>query len=189
MSDPPGARGAFKGFAADHPRAKGLALAIGGFLANFGSLELMSRAWLSALTADDVLRDAVAALRLGQRLQVIEKLITAGRVPAAFSPEANDVWSKVRKLSELRNQLAHNPVALVWEGPDQSGDPDYIGVADDRKSVKRPDGVPSLITEEELKRAQDEAVTLVRKLDDLAQRIERAGDWPAHPSPRPPSTA
>jgi hypothetical protein len=181
-------RGGFRGAELNPAHTVPLAHAIGGFLVNFGSIELSADAWIHALATDSIAAEELHKLNLGKKLHAIQRFLDAGRLPAAFADDARRAWKDVARLSELRNQVAHNPVFFGWRGEKQEGPPDFSGVPDRRKGIKREGPTPGLIPLSEIQAAQNESATLAQQLLSLADRVSAADAWPPEdPMPRKPS--
>ncbi len=164
--------GGFKGYEKDPPHSAHLAHIIGGFLVNFGGLELAAGAWLRALTTDEVAAIALNNLPLKQKILVICSLLDAGRIPQPHCLEVKKLWLEVDRLREIRNQVAHNPVVFGWHGEEHDGPPDFAGVLDRRKGSKANKPNPGLISSQNLAIVLDQAANLAQSLFELAEKLE-----------------
>lgn len=88
-----------------------LANALGRFILNFGALEFQSYVWLSAIMPGG-LSALVGEMSLADRMNRIRKEIKSRTMPRSLRDEMTDAWDEVRRLSELRNIVAHGP--LIW---------------------------------------------------------------------------
>jgi hypothetical protein len=182
-SDAP--RGSFRGPALNPKHTRRLANAIGGFLVNFGAIEMQADAWLHSLATDSLAAEELHRLPLSKRLHAIQRFIDEERLPSSLATEALVLWKSALPLVELRNQVAHNPVLFGWHGDERDGPPDFAGIIDKRKGVRRSGPTPGLIPLTEIEAAQDATAALAQKLFDLVERISAADAWPPEdPMPR-----
>jgi hypothetical protein len=181
----------FRGFELNPAPTKPLADAIGGFLVNFGVLEMQADAWLHSLSTDSLAAEELHKLNLSRRLQAVLRFLDVGRLAESISARPRMLWREALMLAELRNQVAHNPIVFGWRGEDHSKPPDFMGVVDKRKNVKRPPNSPNIITLSELTAAQNRSAEIAQELLSIAESIDKSGDWPPDdPMPRkdrPPS--
>jgi len=49
-------------------------------------------------------------------------------MPPQLKLKIRSACKKIKKLSELRNAVAHNPLVFKWHGPQESGHPDFMGI-------------------------------------------------------------
>lgn len=182
-------RRSFRGPELNPQHTRRLANAIGGFLVNFGAIEMQADAWLHSLATDSLAAEELHRLPLGKRLHVIQRFIEEERLPSSLAAEALVLWKSALSLVELRNQVAHNPVFFGWHGDERDAPPDFAGVVDKRKGARRNDPTPGLIPLAEIEAAQNETAALAQKLFDLVNRIGAADAWPPEdpvPRKRPP---
>lgn len=170
--------GGFRGYEKDPSHSSHLATIIGGFLVNFGSLELAAGAWLRALTTDEVAASALNNLPLKQKIQVIYSLLDAERIPQPHCSEVKKLWQQVDRLREIRNQVAHNPVLFGWHGQERDAPPDFAGVLDRRKGSKANKPKPGLISGRDIANSQDQAANLAQKLYEIAEKLQSIGLLP-----------
>jgi hypothetical protein len=155
---------------------------------NFGGIELHVDSWIHALATDSVAAEEIHRLSLSKKLHAIQRFIDAGRLPREFADEAREAWKDVGRLSEIRNQVAHNPVFFGWHGDERDDSADFAGVRDRRKGVKREGPMRGLIPLSEVQAAQNESAAIAQQLFTLAERIGAADGWPPEdPMPRTPS--
>jgi len=164
----------FAGFKINPEATKQIAVAVGGFLVNFGALEMIANGWVARLSHDGVLVAEIQRLPFWRRVKIIHRLMQAGRIPAEFQAEAQTAWKEAEQLAEIRNQIAHNPTVFGWHGPERPAPPDYAGVLDTRKHARQTARTPGLITLAELAHAQNAAGALAQRLGALADRIDEA---------------
>jgi hypothetical protein len=185
MSENEPRKQSFRGASLNPKHTRPLADAIGGLLVNFGWIELSADAWLHCLSTDSLAAKELHRLPLSRKIQTIQRFLEARRLPAEFAQESAEAWKAVAQLAEVRNQVAHNPVFFGWRGEERDGPPDFAGVLDRRKGVKRAGETPGLIPLSELADAQNSAAALAQQLYALANRIGEADAWPPEdPAPQ-----
>jgi hypothetical protein len=167
-------RTGFQGYEVNPPHAQQFARAIGGLLANFGYLEFISKAWLNLVSTDQKLVERLDHIPLRQRIHLIQGLIADGRVPEPHGAKATQLWRRVAELSEIRNQVSHNPILFGRRGVTGENPRDFAGVLDRRKNVKNAEH-PGLLTATEIEQAGNEVMRLVQELDALGQTIDERG--------------
>jgi hypothetical protein len=116
---------------------KPLAHAIGYFFVNFGVLETLADGWIFCALTDPLAAKEIAEQALNRKLHLIRTLLAAGRIPETFVDEAKQYWKRVEELSQLRNQLAHNPLFFGWKkGHPEVGAPAFYGYPGSPKERK-----------------------------------------------------
>ncbi len=48
-------------------------------------------------------------------------------MPQKWKVESRKLWLEVRRLSEIRNMIAHSPIVIGWRGQAE-GPPDVVGI-------------------------------------------------------------
>ena len=109
------------------------ATAVGKFLMNFGSVELMSHAWIDSLSTDPLLAKLAMEMQFAKRIALIRLLVNRSSAPESTKQAALAEWGKAEKLSHLRNEIAHATLALGWNNADESGPPDFLGAFNMKK--------------------------------------------------------
>lgn len=82
---------------------------IGGFIINFGIAEFLT------LRCVEVHSGAQAAIdirkkKLSERIVAARNAIGASKLPVDQKKRADDLWSEISTLSQMRNRIAHNPL-------------------------------------------------------------------------------
>ncbi len=149
------------------PENDPFATAVGKFMLNCGSLEWVTIAWVDALTAEPVLLDRAVQMQMARRLDLLESLIVARQLDPKVGSLLRDLISEARSLNELRNRVAHGPLALGWEGTERTGPPDYLGIPDFRSLKSHKAANQSIVSLEGLERAVSEAAHCVSRLQAL----------------------
>ncbi len=146
---------------------------IGRLIANFGVLELQSYWWITALTGDpDRSRKALKSkLPFKTRVSEIEKLLDRNEW-SEIRATSGPLWSRAKQLADIRNGIAHSPLAYFVE--DGATVAQWVGIPDvGRLRNAQPTGEP-LITLDGLREAVVEvselAQALYRELDCVDKR-------------------
>lgn len=123
-------------------------LAVGQFMLNFASLELLSYQYLNSLESTRAEFDAILGAKLSVRIKRIRELIAASpTLSEDQKTEADALWTTVPELSVWRNRIAHNPVLPIWKTSNPKTEPpDLIGVPD-MKQLKGSNKTDSLSRE------------------------------------------
>jgi hypothetical protein len=121
------------------PHIKQYAQHVGAFVVNFGFLEYVSYLWITCLQHDTALIDAAADMPLGQRLTLVTKLAERG-IAGPQKEEALELWKQVRRLTELRNAVCHNPYIYGWSSGKEEGDPDFACTPRIKEALKKKSG-------------------------------------------------
>ena len=97
-------------FTKDVPEMNRWAQSIGGLILNFGCLEFQTLRWIHVLGGEE---RAIKARRDGfsRRIDLALALMKKSSFPLDLKLRAQELWTEVKRLSQLRNQLAHNPLA------------------------------------------------------------------------------
>jgi len=104
---------------------------IGGLIINFGSLEFQTLRWLERLSSQDVF-GAIRGCMLNQRVNAILELISKSSISEPIQLKARALWAEVMELANVRNRIAHNPLAL---GRDPESGEAVFSVIDLKKMV------------------------------------------------------
>lgn len=146
--------------------------AIGSYMLNFGSIELLSYKYLDYLESTEEEFLVNTNKLLGARISRIEALIKLTNLQQ--KEEVLEVWSVVRKLSKWRNRIAHNPVLPTWKpGSDrENSTPDVLGVSD-MKQISKENKTTDSISLKGLGMLNDETVKIAEKLNELCESIKQ----------------
>ena len=139
---------------------------------NCGNLEWMSIAWVDALTTEPVLLDRALQMQMGRRLELLENLIEARQIDDEIGSALRDLLSKARNLNELRNRVAHGPLALGWTSNERTGAPDYLGIPDFRSLRSQKPAGSTIVTLDGLSRAISDAAECIRGLQALILKFQ-----------------
>jgi len=87
------------------------AQSIGGLIINFGCLEFQTMRWIQVFGGEEA---AIQAKQypLSKRIDVSLSLMETSTLHPDIKQKAHTLWDSVRQLSKMRNQIAHNPIAL-----------------------------------------------------------------------------
>ena len=88
---------------------------IGGLIINFGGLEFQSLRWIQILGGETEVAKA-RKLLLSHRIDVALALLENSNLSATDRDTARELWIEVKRLSKMRNRIAHNPLC---RGTDQ----------------------------------------------------------------------
>ena len=97
---------------------------VGAFVINFGFIEWLSYFWITCLQKDSALIRAAVDMQLGQRISVVKTLIDR-EFEEPKKKDAVKLWERVIQLSQLRNDVCHNPYVFGWTSGIEGGDPDF----------------------------------------------------------------
>ena len=131
---------AYSGFALNSKHTDPWIHAIGKFMINFGSIELLSFIWVDRLSKDLILHDIALDMQLSKRIDLIRKLVERSSLSKNLNKQVREVWAEAESLAKLRNDIAHSPIVFGWHGPEEDRPPDFIGSfnAKKLKSKKQP---------------------------------------------------
>ena len=155
---------AFGGFVPENPEAEHWVRAIGKLVINFTSVEFLSFVWIDTLGRDPLLHEVALERPFAARLDLINRLIDRIEVPDEAKDAAKSAWAEAKKISELRNQVVHNPIAFTWKTRGAEGPHDFIGIPELRKLRRNESGIVPSISLAQINHAVDYIV-------DLAPRI------------------
>ncbi len=84
---------------------------VGNFILSFGRVEWFTYYLLSRLPSEDIF-NSVKSLGFRRRIELIEQLIIARKLPKSTIDQLNNFFLKAKNLSKIRNTIAHNPLHL-----------------------------------------------------------------------------
>ena len=88
---------------------------IGRLVLNFGGIELLTYKYLALIEPDRGRLERCFELLLVPRIDRIIQLLAANEaLPDAERQIANRDWGEVKKMTQWRNHIAHNPVVPFW---------------------------------------------------------------------------
>jgi len=84
---------------------------IGGLIINFGILEFQTFRWMQVLANES---EAIKnrGEYFGPRIKRVLGLIESSEMEKNLKKESTDLWNEVKTLSNTRNRIAHNPIAI-----------------------------------------------------------------------------
>lgn len=148
-------------------------IAIGRYMLNFGSVEMISYKYLNTLekTEEEFLKNTEKSFF--QRIKRIENLISETNL--VEKEEILFHWDKAKEISKWRNRIAHNPVLPVWKpGSDsENSPPDLIGISD-MKQINKESKVTDSISLEGLNKLNDVTVKMAERLYELSEVLKNA---------------
>lgn len=170
-------------YVTDSPHTRGWAERIGRLIMNFSGLELQSIEWLVHLTDRHEDAGRFFAQKFNSRIVQIERCIEVRSTDKEWRRKALRSWNDARRLSGIRNQVAHNPLAFWWKDPAERGEPDFVYIASMRGAGRNP---KEMLGRQKADDAGNELAALVKRLTGLreewcAQRDR--GLVPAAPEP------
>ncbi len=122
---------AYKGY--DRVKNPEWANAIGRALLNFSVIELMTYLWIEKLCGDaEVKRYLKKWHRIGIRIDQITGAIERQHKGDPWAKEAVEAWKVVKdKMATTRNELAHNPTAIVNRSGVETMELIHVGTYDE----------------------------------------------------------
>jgi len=84
---------------------------IGGLIINFGLIEFQSMRWIQALGGNAAALKARRS-KLAARIDAVVALIKESALTPSDQERACELWSEARRLSRVRNRIAHNPICI-----------------------------------------------------------------------------
>jgi hypothetical protein len=82
---------------------------IGGLVINFGCLEFQTLRWIHVLGGEEEVIKA-RNLKLWRRIDAALALLAKSTISLEERLRARDLWAEVKRLSQIRNQIAHSPL-------------------------------------------------------------------------------
>ena len=116
-------------FTRDVPDMDRWSQSIGGLIINFGCLEFQTLRWIHLLGGEAESIKARGAT-LSRRIDLSLALLCKSNIQKEEMQRAQDLWAEVKGLSQFRNQIAHNPLAL---GRDLQTDEMVFSIVDLKK--------------------------------------------------------
>jgi hypothetical protein len=103
---------------------------VGGFVINFGAIEVESYEWIRRLSKNGKELEVAMDRNFGPRVRIIRQLLGQATIRESLQLDAKKVWDEAAQLAEFRNVIAHNPIVFVWAGRQAEGEPDAVEVLD-----------------------------------------------------------
>jgi len=145
-------------------------LAVGKLILNFGVIELLSHRFLAELARDPVLTWVGGEMPLGKRKDLNVDLVRREKLDKEAKNRLVELWQGVKRLSTIRNTIAHGPLLFRWSG-EEVGDPDFIAVPNIRATARKKGRDRVLVTLKELNTAVDEISGLAQGLDKVVSEL------------------
>lgn len=161
---------------------------LGKLMINFGGIEFYSYIWITELSRDEILLDMAVDLNFARRVDLIMELLDRERMPRRWKSTSADLWRSAKRLSEVRNKIAHSPIAFAGTQPPFDGPPDVVGIPNLRY-LKRKHGRALPITPlTDVLQAVDEVANVGLKLQECLEqfraRLTARSAKKGHMSPR-----
>jgi hypothetical protein len=172
-----------KRFLINLPHGEPFVRAVGRLIINCGSLEWTIYGWIAGLAEDPALLEVSVDLTLGRRIDLAQRLAERRDTTEEQRQKAADAWRKARDVVELRNLVAHGPLAPGWRAGNEQGPPDFIGIPSLRALKTGGAGAVKAVVIEGLERGADEAASVVVTLRELLDEISACPvkDEPSRP--------
>jgi len=138
---------------------------------NFGALEFVTNYGIYQLGKDELLHDISILMPFTKRLKLLEQLIERQVSPPQMKQQLKTSCKKMRKLSELRNTVAHNPLVFGWHDPKESGTPDFIYIPNVKKLKRSKAYSAHLINLPDLDAAIKETASLAQFLEAALDQL------------------
>jgi hypothetical protein len=143
-------------------------IAIGKLMLNFGSVELLTYAWIDRLGGD---ADAMKGARFSNRIQVIRNLASSVACAEETRRVVLESWATAGEMAKFRNTIAHSPLVFGWRGRRENGPPDFIGIPDFKSRPSEVASVKTLVELPGIEAAVDDAAHLAQDLEKLLDRV------------------
>lgn len=141
------------------------ARALGAFMMNCGVIEYHSYSWLMVLTPGFGLPAGVGDMSLSDRMAWIRRTLKGRKMTNSLRIEVFQVWDEVRRLSELRNVVAHGP--MLW-GDNENGT--LMGIVPNVKKALK--GKPAMMVEyDDIADAITQSAAVYPRLEALLNRL------------------
>ena len=139
--------------------------AIGKLIINFGAIEALSYFWIKELSKDELLSEISFDTPLGRRIDIICKLVQRLELDKKTKNKIKSQWKRIKKISELRNEIAHNPLVFGWNNPEENGPPDFIGHPNLKKIKSKRKPIIPLSNLKDINHSINELATLNQELE------------------------
>lgn len=150
--------------AVDAPLSTAWIERVGKLILNFGVLELETYLWLVQLSEAPDRIPEFTSKPFALRAQEISAFVDTRAFSGEWKISARSAWCEALEHAQLRNRIAHSPLAFGWSGPAEEGEPDFIGVIDLRR---RDDRQNPLVSKSEMDVVINSIVTLASRLSSL----------------------
>jgi len=113
---------------------------IGRAILNFSAIELQTYRWIEELCGDvEIKRYLKKWQPIGKRIDEITSAIEKHHAGDAWAKEAVDDWKFVRDhMADTRNELAHNPTAVINRNGVETMELLHIGITTKPRARRRP---------------------------------------------------
>ena len=170
----PGA-GGYAGYEVNRRDGDELIMLVGKLIVNCGAVELLTFIWIRELTTDGALFDVAMDMPLGRRIDLIMDLLKERGADPKLLAKSKKAWGEVRKLAEVRNIVAHGPLAFGWNGPERPGSvPDFIGTPILKDMKRNKTGQLRIARVEGLAKVVDRSVDVATVISDLMDEVFEA---------------
>jgi len=157
-------------YAADPSFTKPWATKIGQLILNFSGLEFESYLWLVQMSEQPEQIPEFTKLTYASRVKKIKSFIKSSAFSDDWGKVATARWNESLELAKLRNRVGHNPLLFAWVEADETGEPDYIGVADMKAKKPLEDTEGPLLSKSAITDAVNQANKLVSNLASLRKK-------------------
>jgi hypothetical protein len=147
---------------------------VGGFVINFGAIELETYEWIRRLRPDGAGFGRAKKKELfKERVKIIRGLL-GQHVTKALRQEGEKVWDDAEQLAKFRNVIAHGPIGIIWAGRQAEGEPDTIVVLDYKSAAGEGYKVMPYVGKEALSEKVNVAYAIVTRLHELREQLPQA---------------
>jgi len=174
--------GGYAGFDLDRPDGVPFAVLVGKLLVNCGGIELLSLLWIRELADSQVIFDLAVEFPLARRIDLVLDLAERRELPSNLWARTRRAWQEARSIAEVRNVVAHSPLAFGWHGPERPGQPDFLGIPVLRDLKRNTTGKIRIGKIEGLAKAVDGSVTVASDLSNLLDQVVRVVDKSSKPA-------
>src|SRR5690348_1525487 len=160
-----------KRFLVNLPEGEPFLRAAGRLIINCGSLEWTVYGWIATLSNDAALLDVAVDLTLSRRIDLAKRLAERRQISEDQHSRLADAWRRASDVIELRNLVAHGPLAPGWVSGKEDGPPDFIGIPSLRALKNGGAGKVKAVQIEGLERGANDAASIVVTLRSLLAEI------------------
>jgi len=169
--------GGYAGFELNRRDGEQLAHLVGKLIVNCGGVELLTFLWIRELATDIVLFDLAIDLPLNRRIELILALAEERKIEGNLLQRVRTSWKEVAQLAQVRNIVAHGPIAFGWNGPELPGHPpDFLGTPVLREMKRNKTGKVRIAKIDGLEvvvnRSAEIAAGLSQLLDEVIKDVE-----------------
>lgn len=159
----------YAGFDINAKASEPFVAAVGKMMVNFGAIELLTYIWIDRLAKDPVVLNLALGMPFSKRLDLIQQLIIREFPEGKAKNDALKSWKNAGKLSEFRNEIAHNPIVFSWQGTPKSINqpPDFIGIPNIKAIRNKGHKIMPIASLKKLNLAVDAIVEAAKNLHEL----------------------